>query len=111
MVEGRQRIDKRLIFARIVKSRSLAAKLAQSGRVRKNGDKIDQPSTMVSPEDVLTVTLDRKVLVLKVLLPGTRRGPYEEARLLYEDMSPPPAAREKGLSALAPYRVARQKAL
>ena len=106
MVEGRQRIDKWLFFARIVKSRSLAAKLAQSGRVRKNGDKIDQPSTMVSPEDVLTVTLDRKVLVLKVLLPGTRRGPYEEARLLYEDMSPPPAAREKGLSALAPYREA-----
>ncbi|WP_419906807.1 RNA-binding S4 domain-containing protein [Hoeflea sp.] len=104
MAEDRQRIDKWLFFARIVKSRSLAAKLAQAGRVRKNGDKIDQPSTMVLPDDVLTITLERKVLVLKVLRPGSRRGPYEEARLLYEDMSPPPAARERGIAVLAPYR-------
>ncbi|WP_136658505.1 RNA-binding S4 domain-containing protein [Nitratireductor sp. XY-223] len=106
MTESRQRIDKWLFFARIVKSRSLAAKLAQAGRVRINGDKIDQPSRMVVPDDVLTIALDRKVLVLKVLQPGTRRRPYAEARLLYEDQSPPPAARERGLAALPPYREA-----
>ena len=97
MTESRQRIDKWLFFARIVKSRSLAAKLAQAGRVRINGDKIDQPSRMVVPDDVLTITLDRKVLVLKVLQPGTRRGPYAEARLLYEDQSPPPASPREGV--------------
>jgi ribosome-associated heat shock protein Hsp15 len=30
-----------------------------------------------------------------VLLPGERRGPYEEARLLYSDMTPPPPPREE----------------
>ncbi|MEX3011579.1 RNA-binding S4 domain-containing protein [Hoeflea sp. TYP-13] len=106
MGQDRQRIDKWLFFARVVKSRSLAAKLAQSGRVRVNGDKIDQPSRQVAAGDVLTVTLDRKIMVLKILGPGERRGPYEEAKLLYEDLSPPPVASDKRPAALAPFREA-----
>jgi ribosome-associated heat shock protein Hsp15 len=85
----RQRIDKWLFFARVVKSRSLAAKLVSGGGVRINKDKIDQPSQVVKPGDVLTITLDRRILVYKVLSGGTRRGPAEEARTLYEDISPP----------------------
>lgn len=98
--ENRQRVDKWLFFARVVKSRSLAARLAQSGRVRVNRIKIDQPSHPVKPDDVLTITLDRRVLVYRVLLTGTRRGPAEEARTLYEDLSPPPPRGEAILSAL-----------
>lgn len=97
MGEERQRIDKWLFFARIVKSRSLAAKLTQSGRVRVNGDKIVQASRQVSAGDVLTITLERQVKVLKIVGAGQRRGPFEEARLLYEDMSPPPAGKPEGL--------------
>ena len=92
---ARQRIDKWLFFARVVKSRSLAAKLVQAGRVRLNRDKIDQPAHQVKPGDVLTVTLERRVVVLRVLAPGSRRGPAEEARTLYEDLTPPaPSPRE-----------------
>jgi len=89
---GRQRIDKWLFFARVVKSRSLAAKLAVGGKVRVNRDKIDQAAHQVKVGDVLTVTLDRRILVYKVLLPGERRGPAPEAQLLYQDMSPPPVS-------------------
>jgi ribosome-associated heat shock protein Hsp15 len=85
----RQRVDKWLFFARVVKSRSLAAKLVSGGSVRSNRDKIDQPSHGVKPGDVLTITLDRRILVYRVLSGGTRRGPAEEARTLYEDISPP----------------------
>jgi ribosome-associated heat shock protein Hsp15 len=103
--EGRQRIDKWLFFSRAAKSRSLGAKLAQMGRVRINGEKTDQAADFVKPGDVLTITLDRRILVYKVLLTGTRRGPAEEARLLYEDLSPPPAARDPALpDALVPVR-------
>lgn len=84
----RQRIDKWLFFARVVKSRSLAAKLAQAGRVRVNREKIDQASHMVRPGDVLTITLDRRVVVYRILEPGMRRGPAQEAQLLYEDLTP-----------------------
>ena len=72
---ARQRIDKWLFFARVVKSRSLAAKLVQAGKVRLNREKIDQAAQAVKPGDVLTISLDRRILVLKILLPGTRRGP------------------------------------
>ncbi|MBA3447515.1 MAG: RNA-binding S4 domain-containing protein [Pseudaminobacter sp.] len=93
--DGRQRIDKWLFFARVVKSRSLAAKLAQAGRVRINGDKTDQAADMVKPGDVLTITLERRITIFKVLQPGSRRGPAEEARTLYEDLSPPPAPKDQ----------------
>ena len=87
----RQRIDKWLFFSRAVKSRSLAAKLVVAGRVRINRDKAAQASDLVKPGDVLTITLDRRIFVWKVLTAGVRRGPAEEARTLYEDISPPPA--------------------
>jgi ribosome-associated heat shock protein Hsp15 len=105
MDASRQRIDKWLFFARVVKSRSLAAKLAVAGRVRINRDKASQASDLVKPGDVLTITLDRRILVYKVLVTGKRRGPAEEARTLYEDLSPPPAHREQApLDAILPLR-------
>lgn len=91
----RQRIDKWLFFTRAVKSRSLAAKLVQAGRVRLNRDKIEQAAHAVKPGDVLTVRLERRVLVWRVVQPGTRRGPAEEARTLYEDLSPPEERRDE----------------
>ena len=104
MSEQSLRIDKWLFYARIVKSRSLAAKLVQSGRVQINGAKIDQASRHVSESDVLTITLDRVVRVLKVAAVGDRRGPFEEARLLYEDMSPQPSTDRSSRPAAAATR-------
>jgi ribosome-associated heat shock protein Hsp15 len=107
VAEGRQRIDKWLFFSRATKSRSLAAKLVVAGRVRINRDKAAQASDMVRAGDVLTITLDQRILVWKVLDAGTRRGPAEEARLLYEDMSPPPTPKGEAVpDAIAPLREA-----
>ena len=99
----KQRLDKWLWFARVVKSRTLAAKLVGDGHVRVNGARVDAPAKQVVAEDVLTIALERQVLVYKVLAPGVRRGPYEEARLLYADLTPAtppketsPAPREPG---------------
>ncbi|MCX7303967.1 MAG: RNA-binding S4 domain-containing protein [Hyphomicrobiales bacterium] len=103
MADGRQRIDKWLFFARVVKSRSLAAKLAGAGRVRINSDKASQAAAMVKPGDVLTITLDRRILVYKIVETGERRGPAEEARGLYEDMSPPRAPKQAA-SPIVPVR-------
>ena len=106
MTADRQRIDKWLFFARVTKSRSLAAKLVQAGRVRVNGDKIDQASHPVKPSDTLTITLDRQIRVLEIVAPGTRRGPYEEARTLYEDLTleAPPSSATPGIPVLQPLR-------
>ncbi len=89
------RIDKWLWFARQTKSRSLAQKLVNGGGVRLNANKIASPSKMVGPGDVLTLTLAAGVRVLKIVDCGKRRGSFEEARMLYEDLSPPPEAAQQ----------------
>ena len=100
----RQRIDKWLWHARVVRTRSAAAALAASGNVRVNGERIDAPSRAVRPDDVVTVALDRTVRVLRVLRFAERRGSADDARALWEDLAPAagrqkapqPGAREAG---------------
>jgi ribosome-associated heat shock protein Hsp15 len=91
----RQRIDKWLWHARVVRTRSAAAALAGAGHVRINGARIDAPSRLVRPGDVVTVALDRRVRVLKMLGYSEHRGGAEAAQALYEDLSPPPVATER----------------
>ena len=104
---GRQRIDKWLWHARVVRTRQAAAALAASGHVRVNGQRIDAPSRAVRPGDVVTVALDRAVRVLEVLGFAERRGSADDARALCADIEPasgrpserpqpPPAPREAG---------------
>ena len=85
--EPRQRLDKWLWFARVIKSRTMAAKLVEEGHVRMNSVRIDNPAKSVRPGDVLTIALDRQIRVLKILAPGERRGPFPEAKHLFEDLS------------------------
>jgi ribosome-associated heat shock protein Hsp15 len=103
----RQRIDKWLWHARVVRTRSAAAALAAAGHVRINGQRVDAPSRAVRPGDVVTVALDRAVRVLKVVGFAERRGSADDARALSETIEPapgrlvarpeaPPALREAG---------------
>lgn len=87
---GRQRLDKWLWFARVVKTREAAAGLVESGHVRLNGQKTLKPGHAVKTGDVLTIVLNARVRVLHVEALAERRGPAEAARLLY---------REPGMSA------------
>ncbi len=100
----KQRIDKWLFFTRVVKSRSLAAKLSSGGRVRINRDKIDQASHGIKIGDVVTVTLDRRILIYKVRELGERRGSFPEAQLLYEDLTPPAEKTEEQMAAVGEKR-------
>jgi len=87
------RIDKWLWYARFVKSRSLASKLCQSGKMRLNGAAIAKSHQAVHVGDVLTFPLGPRIRVIRILALGTRRGPASEAQTLYEDQSPPPERR------------------
>ena len=86
----RQRIDKWLWHARVVRTRTAAAELATSGHVRINGRRVDAPSRAVRPGDVVTVALDRAVRVVKVLAFAERRGSADDARALCQVLEPPP---------------------
>lgn len=82
----RQRIDRWLWHARLVRTRSAAAALADSGYVRVNGMRIDAPGRMVRAGDVITVALERNVRVLKVRGFRERRGPAGSGETLYEEL-------------------------
>jgi ribosome-associated heat shock protein Hsp15 len=88
---ARQRIDKWLFFTRIAKSRTLAQEWVEAGHVTVNGEKVRRSSADLRVGDRLEVLAERRTYVLVVKAPGMRRGPYEEARQLYDDESPPPA--------------------
>ena len=81
----RIRLDKWLWQARFCKTRALAAKSVQAGRVRLNGVRIDKPGRAVGAGDVLTLRIGPQVRVLRILACGTRRGPASEAQLLYRE--------------------------
>jgi ribosome-associated heat shock protein Hsp15 len=83
----RQRIDKWLWHARVVRSRESAAALAASGHVRVNGMKVRAPAALVRRGDVVTVALDHSVRVMRVCGFASRRGDAEEARRLFEDLA------------------------
>ena len=88
-MDGKQRLDKWLWFARIVKTRSLALRLILDGHVRVNAQRIETPSKSVGPGDVLTIALENRIAVLRIVAIGARRGPFSEARLLFEDLAAP----------------------
>ena len=81
-----QRIDKWLCYARVVKTRTSAARLVEDGYVRVNGVRSATSAKAVAIGDVLTVALERQVRVLRVLALGDRRGPFHEARQLFEEI-------------------------
>ncbi len=86
----RQRIDKWLWHARLVRTRTAAAALAASGYVRLNGARISAPGRSVRIGDVITLALDRSVRVVKVAGFAARRGSAAAARSLYADLIPRP---------------------
>ena len=83
----RQRIDKWLWYARMVRTRRAAAALAAAGHVRLNGERIDAASQPVRIGDVITLALDRTVRVVKVAGLCERRGSAPAARALYQDLA------------------------
>lgn len=89
-----QRLDKWLWHARFFKSRTLAAKQCEIGRVRVNRVPVKKPSATVRPGDLLTFPQGNTIRVVKVLALGDRRGPASEAQTLYEDQTPPPQPNE-----------------
>jgi ribosome-associated heat shock protein Hsp15 len=82
----RQRLDKWLWHARVVKARTSAAALIEAGHVRLNGAREKAPGHSVKIGDVLTISLDHGVRVMKVVGFAERRGDASAARLLYSDL-------------------------
>jgi ribosome-associated heat shock protein Hsp15 len=82
-----QRIDTWIWRARIVRTRSAAAALADAGHVRINGARASGPGRAVRIGDVMTIALDRAVRVLKVRAFSDRRGDAGAGQSLYDELT------------------------
>ena len=84
------RADVWLWRARFFKTRSLAAKFLEEGRVRltRFGDetRLDKPARPVKVGDQLVFALGGRLVAVRVEGMGDRRGPAAEARLLYSTL-------------------------
>lgn len=84
---GRQRLDKWLWFARLVKTRKQAVRLVEDGHVRIDARRTDVPAKAVGPGDVLTIALEREVRVLRIVAVAARRVASGQAQLLFEELT------------------------
>ena len=80
------RVDRFLFFIRLVKSRTLAQGLIETGHVRIDGRRVGKSSDEVRVGSVIALPLCGQVRVLKVLALPPRRGPAAEARACYDEL-------------------------
>ena len=80
------RIDRYLHCIRLVKSRTLAQGLIDTGHVRVDGKRVEKPSEPVKIGSTIALPLHGRVRILRVLRLPERRGPAAEARMAYEEL-------------------------
>jgi len=78
------RIDKWLWAARFFKTRSLAAQAVDGGKAKLNQQRV-KPAKELHVGDVLEIQIGNYTWEITVLGLSARRGPAEEARLLYSE--------------------------
>ena len=87
MSEDSCRADVWLWRARFFKTRSLAARFVEEGRVRMTRagieNRLDKASRALKPGDSLVFALGGRLIAVRVEAIGERRGPASEARALY----------------------------
>ena len=80
------RIDRYLYCIRLVRSRTLAQAVVETGYVRLDGKRVEKPSDSVRVGSVIAVSLNDRVRILRVLALPERRGPSTTARRCYEEL-------------------------
>ena len=80
------RIDRFLFFIRLVKSRTLAQGLIDTGYVRLDGKRVEKPSEDVRVGSTIALSLREQVRIVRVLALPARRGPAAEGRTCYEEL-------------------------
>lgn len=86
------RADVWLWRARFFKTRSLAAKFVEEGRIRltrpgQDEHRLDKPARPIKVGDRLVFALGGRLIAITVEAMGDRRGPAAEARALYSTLT------------------------
>jgi ribosome-associated heat shock protein Hsp15 len=88
------RIDKWLWAARFFKTRSLASRACELGRVESNGQSV-KPAREIRAGDLLQIKNDSGVFQVEVLVLSEMRGPASVAQTLYRETDESRELRQK----------------
>ncbi len=88
------RIDKWLWAARFFKTRSLAIKSCELGRIQLNNQEV-KPAKEIKPGDILQIKNDSGDFQVEVLTLSEMRGPAGTAQTLYRETEASKEARQK----------------
>ncbi len=92
MTEDAARVDVWLWRARFFKTRAMAQRFVEDGKVRltRAGQetRLDKPSRSIRPGDGLVFALGGRITAVRIEALGERRGPAEEAKGLYSSLDP-----------------------
>lgn len=85
------RLDLWLYYTRLVKSRNLAARMIEKGKIRltRHGqtERIRKTHKLIRSGDEISLMRAGHFIQVLMLKPGMRRGPAIEAQTLYETIS------------------------
>ena len=70
-----------------MRTRSIAADFIRAGHVRLNGTRVSAPGQVVRLDDVLTISLNSGVRILKVIGFVEKRGDAKAAQTTYLDIT------------------------
>jgi ribosome-associated heat shock protein Hsp15 len=82
------RIDRLLCNLRFLRTRTLAAGLARTGHIRRNGTRVTRASQEIAAGDILTIPLGASICLIEVLALPEKRGPAREAQACYRMLDP-----------------------
>jgi ribosome-associated heat shock protein Hsp15 len=80
------RIDRLLHCSRLIKSRTQAQGLIETGHVRIDGKRVLKPAEAVREGQVIALPLHGAIRIVRVVALPSRRGPPAEARGCYEEI-------------------------
>ena len=82
------RLDQLLYYLRIFKTRGIATKAIEKGSCKVNNFLIKKKNKAIDVGDIVNIKCEKLTKEIKVLKIPLRRGPFKEATIHYEDVTP-----------------------
>ena len=82
------RLDQLLYYLRIFKTRGIATKAIEKGSCKVNNFLIKKKNKVIEIGDVINIKNEKLIKQIKILNIPLRRGPFKEAIIHYEDLTP-----------------------
>ena len=82
------RLDQLLYYLRLFKTRGIATNAIEKGSCKVNSLLVKKKNKAINIGDVINIKNEKVIKQIKILRIPSRRGPFKEANIHYEDITP-----------------------